>query len=193
MASLSDAELSADAKTSGCKDIARQLVEFPFGDGLEVALGGGRSYFLPNTANAQQVFSTCAALGGSGWDHSALIKGLEQQRGICWELILIDHTQAGLSAFSPARILRPDGARFEVRGSPRVLSAINTMVPAHAPFLAGETGWSVASEEMEDGVALIVGGDGEQIQGLGFFGLMTIGAHHQEHHLMMAKGAGPHH
>jgi len=91
------------------------------------------------------------------------------------------------------RILRPDGARFEVRGSPRVLSAINTMVPAHAPFLAGETGWSVVSEEMEDGVALIVGGDGEQIQGLGFFGLMTIGVHHQEHHLMIAKGRKPHH
>lgn len=91
------------------------------------------------------------------------------------------------------RILRPDGARFEVRGSPRVLSAINTIVPAHAPFLAGETGWSVASEEMEDGVALIVGGDGEQIQGLGFFGLMTIGVHHQEHHLMIAKGGKPHH
>ncbi|MDE4063610.1 hypothetical protein PXK48_20930, partial [Phaeobacter gallaeciensis] len=74
-----------------------------------------------------------------------------------------------------------------------LLSAINTMVPAHAPFLAGETGWSVASEEMEDGVALIVGGDGEQIQGLGFFGLMTIGVHHQEHHLMIAKGRKPHH
>lgn len=91
------------------------------------------------------------------------------------------------------RILRPDGARFEVRGSPRVQSAINTMVPAHAPFLAGKTGWSVTSEEMEDGIALIVGGDGEQIQGLGFFGLMTIGAHHQEHHLMIAKGGKPHH
>ncbi|MDR6841955.1 alkaline phosphatase [Pseudoxanthomonas sacheonensis] len=47
----SDAELSAEAKTSGCKDIARQLVEFPYGDGLEVALGGGRSYFLPSTLN----------------------------------------------------------------------------------------------------------------------------------------------
>lgn len=45
----SDAELSAEAKTNGCKDIARQLVEFPYGNGLEVALGGGRSYFLPNT------------------------------------------------------------------------------------------------------------------------------------------------
>jgi len=30
-------------------DIARQLLEFPYGDGLEVALGGGRSYFMPNT------------------------------------------------------------------------------------------------------------------------------------------------
>lgn len=45
----SDAELTDEAKTNGCKDIARQLVEFPYGDGLEVALGGGRSYFLPNT------------------------------------------------------------------------------------------------------------------------------------------------
>ncbi|WP_202841433.1 alkaline phosphatase [Luteimonas saliphila] len=46
----SDAELSAEAKANGCKDIARQLIEFPYGDGLEVVLGGGRSYFLPNTA-----------------------------------------------------------------------------------------------------------------------------------------------
>ncbi len=30
-------------------DIARQLIEFPYGDGLEVALGGGRTYFTPNT------------------------------------------------------------------------------------------------------------------------------------------------
>ncbi len=47
----SDAELSAEAKANGCKDIARQLIEFPYGDGLEVALGGGRSYFLPNTVS----------------------------------------------------------------------------------------------------------------------------------------------
>ena len=32
------------------KDIARQLIEFPYGNGLEVALGGGRSYFLPETS-----------------------------------------------------------------------------------------------------------------------------------------------
>ena len=30
-------------------DIARQLIEFKYGDGLEVAMGGGRAKFLPNT------------------------------------------------------------------------------------------------------------------------------------------------
>ncbi|WP_278446909.1 2-hydroxy-3-oxopropionate reductase [Stutzerimonas kunmingensis] len=46
---------------------------------LNLALAGARELGLNllNTANAQQVFSTCAAIGGSGWDHSALIKGLE--------------------------------------------------------------------------------------------------------------------
>lgn len=46
---------------------------------LNLALTGARELGLnlPNTAIAQQVFSTCTALGGGDWDHSALIKGLE--------------------------------------------------------------------------------------------------------------------
>lgn len=43
-----DVDLSAEAKEQGCKDIARQLIEFPFGDGVDVAMAGGRSNFLPN-------------------------------------------------------------------------------------------------------------------------------------------------
>lgn len=35
------------ARELGCIDIARQLVEFDHGDGIEVALGGGRSAFIP--------------------------------------------------------------------------------------------------------------------------------------------------
>jgi alkaline phosphatase len=38
-----------DAAEAKFPDIARQLIEFPYGDGLEVALGGGRSKFLPRT------------------------------------------------------------------------------------------------------------------------------------------------
>ena len=44
-----DAALAAGAKETGFVDIARQLVEFRVGDGLEVALGGGRANFLPGS------------------------------------------------------------------------------------------------------------------------------------------------
>jgi alkaline phosphatase len=46
-----DADLSPAAQAAGFPDIARQLIEFSQGDGLEVALGGGRSKFLPSTAD----------------------------------------------------------------------------------------------------------------------------------------------
>lgn len=91
------------------------------------------------------------------------------------------------------RSFLPSGVRFDIRGTARDFEAIRALVPAHAPFLASETGWEVRTSPLEDGIALFVGGDTDQIKGLGFFGLMTIGAHHQEHHLMMAKGAPPHH
>ncbi|HEV2764809.1 MAG TPA: alkaline phosphatase [Pyrinomonadaceae bacterium] len=43
----SDANMNEAARRAGFPDIARQLVEFPHGDGLEVALGGGRAHFFP--------------------------------------------------------------------------------------------------------------------------------------------------
>jgi alkaline phosphatase len=38
------------ADRSACPDIARQLIEFDHGDGIEVVMGGGRQMFLPATA-----------------------------------------------------------------------------------------------------------------------------------------------
>jgi len=46
-----DADLSPAARAAGFPDIARQLIEFSHGDGLEVVLGGGRSRFLPNSTD----------------------------------------------------------------------------------------------------------------------------------------------
>ncbi|MCE2597035.1 alkaline phosphatase [Motilimonas cestriensis] len=43
----SDNNMPAEAISSGCKDIATQLVEFPYGDGIDVALGGGKRHFIP--------------------------------------------------------------------------------------------------------------------------------------------------
>jgi len=44
-----DTAISAEGKAKGCIDIATQFVNFSHGDGYEVALGGGRQQFLPNT------------------------------------------------------------------------------------------------------------------------------------------------
>lgn len=42
----SDRAMNDDARAKGCVDIARQLVDFSIGDGLDVALGGGRENFI---------------------------------------------------------------------------------------------------------------------------------------------------
>ena len=41
-----DSFLSASARQGGCRDIAHQLIEFKIGDGLDVAMGGGRREFV---------------------------------------------------------------------------------------------------------------------------------------------------
>ncbi len=43
----SDRQLPPAAVAAGCRDIARQMIEWPYGDGLDVVLGGGRVYFMP--------------------------------------------------------------------------------------------------------------------------------------------------
>jgi len=47
-------KIADDPANATFPDIARQLVEFPYGNGLEVALGGGRQFFLPETAADQE-------------------------------------------------------------------------------------------------------------------------------------------
>ncbi len=46
-----DADMPGAAREQGCLDIARQLVDFSVGHGIDVAFGGGRSRFLPTTAS----------------------------------------------------------------------------------------------------------------------------------------------
>ena len=46
---------------------------------LNLALNSARSLgvSLPNTATAQELFNSCSAHGGKGWDHSAMVRALE--------------------------------------------------------------------------------------------------------------------
>lgn len=86
------------------------------------------------------------------------------------------------------------GMRFNVTGTGDVLRAIRNMVPAHTPELAKMPEYTATTETIDAGVAMIITGADEKtalkIKGLGFFGLMASGSHHQPHHLMMATGKG---
>lgn len=44
-----DSNLPAEAVTNGCKDIAAQMLDFNYGNGLNVMMGGGRRSFIPKT------------------------------------------------------------------------------------------------------------------------------------------------
>jgi alkaline phosphatase len=54
----SDADItsrSAEAASAKFPDIARQLIEFKYGDGLEVAFGGGRPKFIPKEKGGERL------------------------------------------------------------------------------------------------------------------------------------------
>jgi len=108
---------------------------------------------------------------------------------------LIDMNEVTLRAVAEATPV-DGGLRVRVTGGGRTLPAIRRMVPAHAREIDGRNGWSVGTAPADDGVVLTVTATDPaqvaRIRGLGFIGIMAQGAHHQAHHLAMARGAFRH-
>jgi hypothetical protein len=89
----------------------------------------------------------------------------------------------------------PGGLAMEITGTGRTEQAIHAMVVPHAVELDRMPEWSAKTEPIAGGVRLTViakkPDDAKlvaRIRGLGFAGLITEGAHHQPHHLAMARG-----
>jgi hypothetical protein len=103
---------------------------------------------------------------------------------------LIDMDEVTMHAAAQDRML-DGGIEFTVTGAGRALPAIKRMVPAHVAVLRS-LGWNATTDDLPDGVKLTVMASEAQplakLKGLGFIGIMAQGAHHQAHHLMMAKG-----
>ncbi|TGQ30428.1 hypothetical protein [Mesorhizobium sp. M00.F.Ca.ET.216.01.1.1] len=88
-----------------------------------------------------------------------------------------------------------DGVRFQITGRGPVQESIRRMVAAHASAMDGVDGWHFNASEISEGTELTVlptAADRAMLRGLGFFGVMARGMHHQEHHLMLARGQAPH-
>jgi hypothetical protein len=89
----------------------------------------------------------------------------------------------------------PGGVAMDVTGTGRTEQAIRAMVGPHAKELDQMKDWSARTEQIRGGLRLTVVARDLQdaktvarIRGLGFIGLLVQGAHHQPHHLAMAKG-----
>lgn len=86
----------------------------------------------------------------------------------------------------------PGGTRFEVAGDGPARDSIRRMARSHAAMVGGQAGEHVTVADAPEGVTMTVVSDdpagARKIRALGFFGIMSGGAHHQQHHLMMARG-----
>ena len=88
------------------------------------------------------------------------------------------------------------GVRFIVSGIGPVRDSIQRMVSAHAKAMNSVDNWSFAASNTATGADLTVivpPRDAGKLHGLGFFGVLAHGMHHQAHHLMIARGMDPHH
>jgi hypothetical protein len=88
------------------------------------------------------------------------------------------------------------GMTFTVTGEGPVTESIRRMVVAHSASMNGVNGWQYTVVETAEGAKMTVivpPQDQERLRGLGFFGVLTVGMHHQEHHMMIARGESPHH
>lgn len=88
------------------------------------------------------------------------------------------------------------GVRFIITGAGEVVDSIRRMAIAHAATMNGVDNWRFVATESDLGATLDVTApsrDIEKLKALGFIGIMTRGMHHQQHHLMIARGGAPHH
>ena len=107
---------------------------------------------------------------------------------------LVDMDQVTLHAKVVAQPVA-GGMTFVVTAEGPVVDSIRRMVMAHAATMNGVNGWQYGAAEIPGGATMNVtvpARDQDMLRGLGFFGVLTIGMHHQEHHLMIARGEHPH-
>lgn len=95
-----DALVPEEAAAAGCVDLARQLVDWPAGDGLEIALGGGREMFLPD-GMADPEDEDAMGARGDGRDLAAEWSAKSADHAVIWNQAQFDATDFA----SDARVL----------------------------------------------------------------------------------------
>lgn len=149
---------------------------------------------------------TAAATMPAGQDAyatiAAVIAQLEADSTTDWSKVNIEALRQHLLVMNDvtlgARAVQasvPGGARMDVTGEGRVAESIRAMLHAHAPQLELMGVYRATVEDIPRGARLTVTAadprdakTAAKIRGLGFMGLLTLGSHHAQHHLALARG-----
>lgn len=128
-----------------------------------------------------------------------IVRLLENDANTDWQKVnikalrnhLVDMNALTLSAKVEV-VSEEQSIRFVATGMGETVRALQSMVPAHARELDKMAQWSASGRVLKDGAVLTISPVDDRarskILGLGFFGLMATGAHHQVHHLAIASG-----
>ncbi len=158
------------------------------------------------TVVAQQTHSNGNTLTETGQSAFAaiaeIVEQLRKDDETDWSMVKIDALRDHLVDMNNVTIRsnvvtsQKDGQIiFSVTGNSLIAGSIQRMMNAHAHMLANETGWSVAIKNQPGGAIMTIAPAENEIAlvtALGFHGIMTIGAHHQAHHKVIAMGGNPH-
>jgi alkaline phosphatase len=115
-----DADLPEVAREAGCIDIARQLVETPFGNGPDVLMGGGRDKFMTN----RQADPEYPALAGAREDGRDLIEAWQRRHPggtYAWNAAQLAAAPAGtplLALFQPGHMQYEHDRAQDAAGEP---------------------------------------------------------------------------
>jgi hypothetical protein len=75
-------------------------------------------------------------------------------------------------------------------------ATLEPVFAAHPAQLKRKTGWDMHVAKQGDAFVLTVTtphpAEVDRLRGLGYIGVMALGAHHQVHHWGMVQGASPH-
>ena len=184
--------------------LAAAFLAFPL-----VALAQTHTPVMDHTVHAARTGQPLAAMPGQPGQSAfaaiqEIVAMLEADPKTDWSKVdidglrrhLVDMNNVTLHAEGTATPFE-NGVRFVVTGTGPVRESIYRMVTAHAETMSGANGMTITAEDHSEGAVMTVTvsnpADLAKLEGLGFFGVMSLGMHHQQHHLMIAVGHAPHH
>jgi hypothetical protein len=164
---------------------------------------GGMSGIMGGMSNAPQGVggSPLSEPGQSGFAAIAeVVRQLEADPNTDWSKVTIDALRQHLRDMDVVTIdstaVAEDvegGVRFTITGGADVAPSITRMAVGHAGVMDGVDGWRYSADALDNGATvtvLVPEADLAKLKGLGFYGLLASGPHHQPHHWMMANGGG---